>query len=221
MKKLLIIIVFLMSGICSQAQNNISNAGIHDKNNYLLVKHDYVISYNDSLRHANWAAWTVTKSHIGKVERQNDFMPDGKLPKGITIVTPQDYARSGYDRGHLCNSQAWTDNIEDNQETFLMSNMIPQSPKCNRGTWKELEDYCQKLALSGKVLTVYAGGYLTKGLISKKNIDVPAFCWKVVFVSGESSPICVLMPNTEDIKKGWENYKVDLQHIETITHYKF
>ena len=186
-----------------------------------MVKHDYALSYNDSLHHANWSAWTVTKEHIGKVARQNDFMPDSKLPKGFTVITPQDYLHSGYDRGHLCNSQAWTDNVEDNQETFLMSNMIPQSPKCNRGTWKELEDYCQKLALEGKVLTVYAGGYLTKGLISKKNIDVPAFCWKVVFIAGVSEPICVVMPNTEDIKKGWENYKVNLQYIESITHYKF
>ena len=80
MKKLLIIIIFLMSGLCSQAQNNISNAGSHDKNNYLLVKHDYTLSYNDSLRHANWSAWTLAKSHIGMVERQNDFSIDATLP---------------------------------------------------------------------------------------------------------------------------------------------
>lgn len=186
-----------------------------------MAKHGYRLSYNDSLRHANWVAWTLQKNHIGNVERQNDFAPDTQLPKGFTVVTPRDYNGVGYDRGHLCNSQAWTDSVKDNQETFLMSNMIPQSPRCNRGTWKELEDYCQQLALDNKVLIVYAGGYLTKGTFSHKNIDVPAYCWKVIFVMGEKEPICVLMPNTEEIKHCWEQYKVDLQHIETITNYKF
>lgn len=220
MKRFLIIALFLLS-VASQAQNNISGANTHDKNNYLMIKHDYTMSYNDNLHHANWVNWTLTKSHIGTTERQNDFAVDAKLPKEFTIVTPHDYVGTNYDRGHLCNSQAWTDDINDNQETFLMTNMIPQSPKCNRGTWKELEDYCQKLTLDGKVLSIYAGGYQSKGHISAKNIDVPAFCWKVIFMQGIELPICVLMPNTEQIESGWKNYEVDLQNIENITHYKF
>lgn len=220
MKKILTLILLFLSVLPITGQKSISNAG-SDKNNYLMVKHDYILSYNDSLHHANWVGWKLAKAHIGSVERQNDFAPDNSLPKGFTIVTPQDYLHSEYDRGHLCNSQAWTDSLQDNQETFLMTNMIPQSPKCNRGTWKELEDYCEKRALEGKVLTIYAGGYLTKGFISKKNIDVPAYCWKVVFIEGEHDPICVLMPNSEFIKSDWHTYEVDLQKIETITHYKF
>ena len=220
MKKFLIIALFLLS-IGTQAQSNISGASAHDKNNYLMVKHDYTLSYNDNLHHANWVSWVLTKSHVGITERQNDFAPDTKLPKGFTIVTPNDYVGANYDRGHLCNSQAWTDDMSDNQETFLMTNMMPQSPKCNRGTWKELEDYCQKLALEGRVLTIYAGGYLTEGHFSKKNIDVPAFCWKVVFIEGIELPICVVMPNTEDIESDWKNYEVDLAYIESITNYKF
>jgi endonuclease G, mitochondrial len=219
MKKILFCLV-LICQICT-AQNNISNANHSDRNNYLMVKHGYRLSYNNSLRHANWVAWVLMKSHIGTVERQNDFSPDTQLPEGFTVVTPQDYSRCGYDRGHLCNSQAWTDSLQNNQETFLMSNVIPQSPKCNRGTWKELEDYCQKLALDDKILIIYAGGYLTMGHFSQKNIDIPAFCWKIIFVKPDPKPICVLMPNQEGIKQGWQHYQVDLQHIETITGYKF
>ena len=186
-----------------------------------MIKHDYMLSYNDTSHHANWVAWTVDKSHIGTTDRQNDFSVDTKLPKGFILINQNDYNHSGYDRGHLCNSQAWTDNVVDNQETFLMTNMIPQSPKCNRGTWKSLEDYCQKQALSGHILTIYAGGYLNAGYISAKHINVPAFCWKVIFIEGVEKPICVLMPNNDKILPDWHKYETDLSHIESITHYKF
>ncbi len=224
MKKLISIILISLIVSFSNGtifgQNNISNAN-SEKNNFLMIKHGYRLSYNDSLRHANWVTWVLMKSHIGTVERQNDFAPDTKLPKGFTVITPNDYSRSGYDRGHLCNSQAWTDSIKDNRETFLMTNMIPQSPKCNRGTWKSLEDYCQDLALKGNILTIYAGGYLTKGVFSPKRIDIPAFCWKVIYINNNPKPICVLMPNNEQIDHDWHKYQVDLQHISVITGYKF
>ena len=220
MKKYLIILLLLCVSLLD-AQSNISNANTTNRYNYLMVKHDYVISYNDSLHHANWVGWKVDKTHIGNTDRQNDFAEDKTLPKGFTLVTPSDYSNSGYDKGHLCNSQAWTDNVVDNQETFLMTNMIPQSPKCNRGTWKSLEDYCQVMALTGKKLTIYAGGYLTKGYISKKKISIPAFCWKVIFITGFIKPICVVMPNDENIDADWKKYQKDLQYVESITHYKF
>ena len=216
-----IIVLILFSVSLLDAQSNISNANTTNRYNYLMIKHDYILSYNDSLRHANWVSWKVDKSHIGTTDRQNDFAVDNNLPKDFVHINQNDYNHSGFDRGHLCNSQAWTDNVIDNQETFLMTNMIPQSPKCNRGTWKSLEDYCQNMALSGKTLNIYAGGYMSKGYISKKKINIPAFCWKVIFITGLIKPICVVMPNDENIDADWKKYQKDLSYIESITHYKF
>lgn len=220
MIKIIVMCMFLITGTLSNAQTNISNANT-DRYNYLMVKHDYILSYNDSLHHANWVGWIMNKSHVGGSPRQNDFSIDKTLPFGFIRITPNDYNGSNYDRGHLCNSQAWTDNIQDNQETFLMTNMIPQSPKCNRGTWKSLEDYCQVLASTGNSLKIYAGGYLSKGYISKNKISIPAFCWKVIFITGLIKPICVIMPNDENIDSDWKKYEKDIDYIENITHYKF
>src|SRR5215207_39997 len=84
----------------SNASSDASN-----KNNYLLVKPQYVLSYNDGRGGPNWVSWRLVASDIGEAERQNNFHPEQSLPRGFKRVTPDDYTGSGYDRGHVCNSK--------------------------------------------------------------------------------------------------------------------
>ncbi len=73
---------------------------------------------------------------------QTPFAPDTTLLRDWWI-NPTDYSGSGYDRGHLCPSKDRSSSEEANRETFLMSNMQPQTPKLNQKTWKYLED-CER-----------------------------------------------------------------------------
>ncbi|NRA62691.1 MAG: DNA/RNA non-specific endonuclease, partial [Psychrobium sp.] len=57
----------------------------------------------------------------------------------------QDYKGSGYDRGHLVASADLRDTKVQNSETFLLSNMSPQTPQFNRGIWKSLEEKVRAL----------------------------------------------------------------------------
>jgi endonuclease G len=43
------------------------------------------------------------------------------------------------DRGHMCPAADRSCSKEDMDATFLMSNMVPQSPNLNRGPWEKLE----------------------------------------------------------------------------------
>src|SRR5919202_2417311 len=60
------------------------------KNNYLLVKPQYVLSYNNDKGEPNWVSWHLQASDIGDVERQNNFHPEQSLPAGFKRVTPDD-----------------------------------------------------------------------------------------------------------------------------------
>ena len=118
---------------------NISGASTVSTTNYLAVKKGYVMSYNGVEGRANWVGWTLKSSDVGPVDRSNQFREDLDLPGGFKRVDDDDYRESGYDRGHLCNSEDRTSSVALNEETFLMSNMLPQTPELNRGPFKFLE----------------------------------------------------------------------------------
>ena len=80
--------------------------------------------------------------------------PDDTLPTGWERVKPSVYSRSGYDKGHIAPSSARTNSASDNSQTFLMTNMMPQTPDNNRHTWEGLEKYSCQLAKHGRELYI-------------------------------------------------------------------
>jgi endonuclease G len=204
-----------------------------NKNNYLLVKPQYVLSYNNDKGGPNWVSWHLVASDIGDVERQNNFHPEQSLPKGFTRVTPDDYTGSGFDRGHVCNSKDRTQTEDDNSETFSMANMLPQTPDLNRQVWESLESYSRTLAQKGNQLFIVAGGYGSAKTIGRANkVNVPTNCWKIILVLPEDTDIsqadksarviAVDMPNTTGIAQDpWKKYVVTVKDIEQRTGYHF
>src|SRR5882757_8967466 len=71
------------------------------KEAFLIDRSQYVLSYNDKHRTANWVCWQLVAKDIGKTAR-GAFEPDKGLPKGFAHVTSGNYTGSGFDRGHLC-----------------------------------------------------------------------------------------------------------------------
>ena len=210
---------FVISILLSVGVPNISGASTASTTNYLSVKKGYVMSYNGVEGRANWVGWTLRASDVGSVDRTNRFIQDESLPQGFKIADERDYAHSGFDRGHLCNSEDRTSSENLNEETFLMSNMIPQTPELNRGPFKFLEEYCRKLAVKrGQNLLIYSGGIGSKGRLAS-GVIVPAYCWKVVYTPEKIW--CILFPNERVLHKNWQTYSVPLVTLEKMTGYKF
>lgn len=200
--------------------------------NYLLVKTQYVVSYNRSKGTPNWASWQLNKSWLGKAERQDNFRPDNTLPAGWVRITPSMYSASGYDRGHIVPSADRSLTVEDNSSTFLMTNMMPQTPDNNRNTWGNLEDYCRELVSLGKELYIIAGPFGSQGEPLKGKVTVPKSTWKIVVVldnpgsgldgiTANTRVIAVNIPNQEEINNDWRAYKVSIDELEKLTGYDF
>lgn len=198
---------------------NISGASTASTTNYLVVKKGYVMSYNGVEGRANWVGWTLKASDVGPVERSNRFREDNNLPSRFKRVDDDDYAHSGYDRGHLCNSEDRTASEYLNEETFLMSNIIPQTPTLNRGPFKFLEAYCRKLAVKkGQQLLIYSGGIGAADRLAS-GVPVPKFCWKAVYTPTDA--FYVLFPNEHELNKNWKTYLVSKDHLEKMTGFQF
>ncbi|MFM7602887.1 MAG: DNA/RNA non-specific endonuclease [Pseudanabaena sp.] len=224
----------LKAGNPSKATTDVSNV-----DNYLMLKPEYVLSYSKSRNLANWASWQLNRSWLGNAERQNNFRPDPDLPKGWYRVATRDYTGSGFDRGHLVNSEDRTKNDVDNAATFLLTNIIPQSPDNNRGVWEELESYSRKLAKQDKELHIIAGGHGIGGDGSNGNasqlkgkVTVPSTLWKVILVLDDPAKglagvnpntrtIAVIMPNKQGRDGKWQDFCVTVDDVQKLTSYDF
>jgi endonuclease G len=225
----------LLLGNPTSATANLSNA-----NNYLIVRPQYVLSYNRDKGIANWASWQLNESWLGSLPRQS-FEPDPSLPSDWYAVQPNDYTRSGFDRGHLVPAADRDRTSADAQAVFLMTNILPQAPDNNRGPWEKLESYCRDLARQGKELYIIAGGTGSGGVgergkqttIGHGNVAVPAATWKIIMVldhpdstlsdiTPATRAIAVVIPNQQGIKDDdWRQFRTTIDKIETLTGYDF
>ncbi len=211
-------------------------------NNYLMVKTQYALSYNNSKGEANWVSWHLSTAWTGSASRCDCFASDNTLPSNFYKVGSTEYSGSGFDRGHQCPSADRNYSSTDNSVTFLMTNMIPQSPNLNQITWENLESYCRTLMNAGNELYIICGGYGTGGSgyyggttnsVGSGHVNVPAHCWKVVVVlpvgtddvnrvSSSTRVIAVDMPNTQTVNsQSWGAYRVSVDALEAITGYDF
>src|SRR5574344_486441 len=158
-------------------QSDIHDHEVHQYNGFELC-------YREKYEVAEWVAYKLTAADLITVaERTNDFRADTKITTGS--ATPQDYTRSGYDRGHLAPAADMEWSERSVHDSFLMSNMTPQAPQFNRGMWKELEEQVRLWAETFGEVYVVTGPVLEKKAAAYKHIGadevtVPEYFYKVL-----------------------------------------
>ncbi|HEV2834171.1 MAG TPA: DNA/RNA non-specific endonuclease, partial [Pyrinomonadaceae bacterium] len=166
-------------------------ADLLQPNNYLMEKPSFSLSYNRDKGTPNWVSWHLETAWTGSLSRTDTFRADPAVSPDWYRVQSTDYFASGFDRGHMT-PNADRDNpasIPLNQETFLMSNMVPQAPNNNQGPWADLEAYLRTLLAANEVYVISGpagvGGSGDNGsanTIANGHVTVPAYTWKVALV---------------------------------------
>lgn len=203
-------------------------------NDIILVKNQYVVNYNKLLNVPNCVSWEINDSWFGDVARwSGKFITDTTLPVGIIRIKHDDYTNSGFDRGHMVQSESRTKTIEDNKATFLLTNILPQTPDLNQGVWYDFEFYCNGLALNqGKQLYVIAGGIYHNKEKIKDLVTIPDSCFKIVIIlekgqtyldiTESTKVISVVMPNIAGVRNNdWHEYLTTVDRIEASTCFNY
>jgi endonuclease G, mitochondrial len=213
-----------------------------NRDDYLMVKPYYVLSYNNDRGEPNWVSWQVTEQDLGDAPRKQVFDSDATLPIGFKVVSTRDYAGSGFDRGHMCPHSDRAANEQMSFSTFVMTNIIPQAPNVNQKAWAQFEHYCRELVLRHNHLYIVSGplgegGTGSRGfkesLVGGK-VVVPAECWKVAVVveggggddlariSMGTRVIAIDMPNDQgQVGEAWAKYRTSPAAIEQRTGFHF
>ena len=195
-------------------------AQLTDRKEAILRRTGYTVSYNEDLLIPNWVAWHLTSDRLtGPAKRKGiSFMEDTEAP-GV-LVNTHDYARSGFDRGHMCpaGDNKWSQQAM--RESFLLTNICPQAPSLNRGDWNEMEIQCRKWAETYGDIYIVAGPILYRGhhkQIGAHRVTVPEAFFKVVLcMKGEPKAIGFIYKNGDGNRpKG--DYVNTVDEVERIT----
>ncbi|NVO20299.1 MAG: DNA/RNA non-specific endonuclease [Bacteroidetes bacterium] len=190
------------------------------KPNENIVHHmAYSLSYNEAFEQPNWVAYELTSEETqGNVKRTNKFAVDPLVSTGT--ADKADYARSGFDTGHLAPAADMSWSPIAMKECFYYSNMSPQRPGFNRGIWKQGEELVRNWAKEYGSIYIVTGPILSKGLptIGHDHVAIPVYFYKVIldYQPNRIEGIGLVMKN-ESSKMPLQSFAVSIDNVEKMT----
>ncbi|MFJ2987795.1 DNA/RNA non-specific endonuclease [Collimonas sp. NPDC087041] len=143
----------------------------------------FVVMHSGITRTPLWSAEHLTRNNIDaarSLSRENSFHPEPALLISDRAEL-KDYARSGFDRGHMSPNGDMA-NRTSQYESFSLANMIPQNPQNNRHVWAAIESAVRNMAVNDGELYVITGpAFLGQELQKVGNVLVPTYIYKVVY----------------------------------------
>lgn len=187
-----------------------------------VVRHRYyALCYDEEAEQARWTVYVLEGKRLeqGRLRRTQDFRPDPAVATASAQL--QDYARSGYDRGHLVPAGDFKWDAQGLSETFYLSNMSPQLHEFNAGIWEAVESTVRSWARQKGRLVVYTGPVLGKplGFIGQSRVAVPRAFYKVGYALEGETPteaVGVLVPHRPTRRSPME-FLVPVDSVERET----
>ena len=130
-----------------------------------------------------YSAEHLTRANVEEAKtlsRKDSFHPESTLSVRDRAEL-SDYARSGYDRGHM-SPNGDMPNRSAQAESFSLANMVPQVHANNAGVWAGIEGAARQLALDeGEVYVVSGPAFMGSDIQRIGNVLVPTHLWKVIY----------------------------------------
>jgi len=145
----------------------------------------YAVLDSGITRGALWSAEHPTAAGLAaarQTRRVNLFHPDDGLPPADRAELA-DYARSGFDRGHMTPSGDMPDPMAQ-QQSFSLANIVPQTAQLNRGVWERIESAVRTLVKRQGEAYVVTGPAFQGANLQQigGRVLVPSSTWKAIYV---------------------------------------
>jgi endonuclease G, mitochondrial len=182
---------------------------------------EFAMLHSGLTRTPLWSADHLTANRVALARRQHrknsldTFHEETSLPPDER-ATLQDYARSGYDRGHM-SPNGDMDNAEAQAESFTLANMVPQNPDNNRGIWSDVEASIRSIARQYREVWVVTipifSGSQTHWLHDR--VAIPVKIAKAVFIPSLNAASAYVTDNADG--RNWQAVSIaDLRAMSGI-----
>ncbi len=147
-----------------------------------------------------WTAQHLTRDSLSaarEVPREGSFHAEDSLPPkhGAELA---DYARSGFDRGHMAPA-ADMPTRQAQYESFSLANVVPQNRRNNQQLWAAIEGATRHLTNQRGELFVLTGPLFEGDRIERINnrVFVPTHVFKAVVDPATGAAAAWLAPNND------------------------
>lgn len=200
----------------------------------LLVQRDYVIRHDGDLRVPLWTAERVDAARLGDIDREDCFRPDPRLP-AAQASTPRDYDEPIYDQGHMAPFANQRSSVIAGHNSFIMSNMAPQTCQLNRGIWQILEGITRLWAAEHGTVYVLSGSVFDRDGNGARDPDrsaqrmrsrsgtervaIPSHFYKIIALQrggGRIETLSIVMPHDDANPDGPAALRYLQEHVTTI-----
>jgi endonuclease G len=149
-----------------------------------------------------WSAEHLQAENIAaaqELSRENSFHSESRLPSSQRAEL-SDYARSGYDRGHMAPNGDMPDR-DSQRDSFSLANIVPQDGENNRNLWAGIEGAVRKMAKKeGDLYVVTGPAFLGADLKKIGNVLVPTHLYKLVYSPRQRAGAAWFVENAADAK---------------------
>ena len=190
----------------------------------VLDKGEFKVGWSPSLRHPVWVAYHVPAAAISEAGKRPGFKQD---KDAVNSPTPAHYAKTGYDRGHMAPNYAIATRFgrEAQNRTFLMSNVTPQTPRLNRGVWRDIEHRIAELWTHrwGEIWVIVGCISNEPRKLADTDIDIPTRFYQVVVAQNGNEIRAMAMLVEQNVPwKAWPTrYLVSIDELEELTGFDF
>lgn len=193
MKSLLVVLVFLFSSGFARGQcpqhfvQGVAPEFINPKianGTTPLCFIAFAVMHSDVSRTPLWSAEHLTASALDEdhqPKRRNTFHAESRLARQARAEL-RDYAKSGFDRGHMSPSGDMP-TVRAQHESFSLANMVPQNPNNNQQLWAAIEESTRTLAKSRGEIYVVTGPLFEGNTLQRLNarVLVPTSLFKAIY----------------------------------------
>ncbi len=160
----------------------------------------FAVMYSGVSRTPLWAAEHITRESLQRakeIKRDDNFHAEPALPDSYRAEL-SDYARSGYDRGHMAPA-ADMPTKQSQYESFSLANIIPQNRYNNQVLWSAIEGATRHLANVRGELFVVTGPIFEGDKLQRLNgrVLVPTHVFKAVLDPATKEAAAWIAPNAE------------------------
>jgi endonuclease G len=169
------------------------------KRTALLCYEEFAVMHSGVARTPLWSAEHLDEKQVidaKAIKRKNTFHAEERLPESDRAEL-SDYARSGYDRGHMAPSGNMP-TATAQHESFSLANIVPQHPKNNQRLWAAIEEATRDRVEAEGPVYIVTGPIFEGESLQRLNgrVLIPTAVYKAIYDPARNQAGAYVTPNT-------------------------